>query len=250
MVLLDVTPLSLGVETLGGVMTKLIERNTTIPARREEIFTTAEDNQTGVEIVVLQGEREMARDNRVLGRFRLEGIRPAPRGVPQIRVVLDIDANGILHVTARDQETGLEQKVTISESTNLAKNEVERMVREARQYAAEDKERRLTVEAKNQADSMAYQLDRMLSELGDRVPVHERARGEQLIREVRRAVREEGTDRGQYQQLAGDLQQALQMLTAAAHQEASSASAGGGQARYGSRGRGGDDVIDAEFSER
>jgi len=148
-VLLDVTPLSLGIETLGGVMTKLIERNTTIPCRREEIFTTAEDNQTAVDIVVLQGERQMAKDNRVLGRFRLEGIPPAPRGVPQIKVTFDIDANGILKVTARDMATGKEQTVTITESTNLDKNEIDRMLREAEQHAEEDRKRKERIEAKN-----------------------------------------------------------------------------------------------------
>ncbi len=170
-VLLDVTPLSLGVETLGGVMTRLIERNTTIPSRREEIFSTAEDNQSAVDVVVLQGEREMARDNRVLGRFRLDGIRPAPRGVPQVKVVFDIDANGILSVTARDQETGKEQNVVISESTNLSKNDVEKMVNEARDHSAEDKKRRESIESRNQTDSLAYQLERSLKEFGGQGPV-------------------------------------------------------------------------------
>jgi len=207
-------------------MTRLIERNTTIPARREEVFTTAEDNQTAVEIVVLQGERELARDNRVLGRFRLEGIRPAPRGVPQIQVIFDIDANGILNVTARDRETGVEQKVTISESTNLPKAEVERMVREAQEHSSEDKDRRLTIEARNQADSLAYQLERTLKELGDRVPLHEKARCEQLIQEARQAVKDENTDRERYQRLASDLQQAIQMATAAGQERTASTAAG------------------------
>ncbi|MBP8645442.1 MAG: molecular chaperone DnaK [Syntrophobacteraceae bacterium] len=249
-VLLDVTPLSLGVETLGGVMTRLIERNTTIPARREEIFTTAEDNQTAVEIVVLQGERELARDNRVLGRFRLEGIRPAPRGVPQIQVIFDIDANGILNVTARDRETGVEQKVTISESTNLPKTEVERMVREAQEHSSEDKARRLTIEARNQADSLAYQLERTLKELGDRVPLHEKARCEQLIQEARQAVKDESTDRERYQRLASDLQQAIQMVTAASQERTASASTGPEASRGRASKQGGDDVIDAEFTEK
>jgi len=248
-VLLDVTPLSLGVETLGGVMTKLIERNTTIPARREEVFSTAEDNQTAVDIVVLQGEREMAKDNRVLGRFRLEGIRPAPRGIPQIKVTFDIDANGILNVTARDQETGKEQKVTISETTNLPKGEVERMVRDAQSHAAEDKTRRETIEARNQADSLAYQLGRTLSDLGEKVPLHEKARCDQLIEETRKAVADESVGKERYLQLASDLQQAAQMLAAAAYQQTGQAGPGAYQGER-RRPKEDDDVIDAEFTER
>ncbi|MCK8602115.1 molecular chaperone DnaK [Desulfoferrobacter suflitae] len=245
-VLLDVTPLSLGVETLGGVMTRLIERNTTIPARREEIFSTAEDNQTAVDIVVLQGEREMARDNRVLGRFRLEGIRPAPRGIPQVKVTFDIDANGILNVTARDQETGKEQRVTISESTNLPKDEVERMVNDAQSHAAEDRKRRETIEARNQADGLAYQLERTMSDLGDKVPAHEKARSEQLIEETRKAVKDESVGKERYQQLASDLQQALQMIAAAAYQQAGA----GGQQPGQQKPREEEDVIDAEYTEK
>ena len=162
-VLLDVTPLSLGVETLGGVMTKLIERNTTIPVRRSEVFSTAEDNQTAVDIHVLQGERELARDNRTLGHFRLEGIAPAPRGLPQVEVSFDIDANGILTVTARDKTTGKEQSITISGSTQLSKEEIDRMVTDAQQHASEDRQRREEVEARNHADAMAYQVERQVA---------------------------------------------------------------------------------------
>ena len=259
-VLLDVTPLSLGVETLGGVMTKLIERNTTIPTRREEVFSTAEDNQTAVDVVVLQGEREMARDNRVLGRFRLEGIRSAPRGLPQVKVTFDIDANGILSVTARDQETGKEQAITISESTNLSKDEVEKMVSNAQAHADEDKRRRETIEARNNADTLAYQLERSLREIGDKVPVNEKARSEALIEETRKAVKDENTAKERFQQLASDLQQASQMIAAAAYQQAGAGAAhedrpGAGRQDY-ARGEdrprpgGGDDVIDAEFTER
>ena len=162
-VLLDVTPLSLGLETLGGVMTKVIERNTTIPARRTETFSTAEDNQTAVDVVVLQGERELAADNRQLARFRLEGIRPAPRGVPQVEVTFDIDANGILNVSARDKDTGAEQQVTITESTNLDQGEIERMVREAEEHAAEDRRRREEIDARNELDSLAYRVEQLLA---------------------------------------------------------------------------------------
>jgi len=258
-VLLDVTPLSLGIETLGGVMTKLIERNTTIPCRREEIFTTAEDNQTAVDIVVLQGEREMAKDNRVLGRFRLEGIPPAPRGVPQIKVTFDIDANGILKVTAKDMATGKEQTVTITESTNLDKSEIERMIKEAEQYAEEDRKRKEKVEARNQTDSLAYQLEKTLKDLGDKVPVNEKARCEKLVEDARAAINDENTTTERFKQLAGDLQQALHMLAAAAYQQASGAqqqAGSGSEAQAGGAGSstqgsgGSDDVIDAEFTEK
>ena len=176
--LLDVTPLSLGIETLGGVMTKVIERNTTIPARRTEVFSTAEDNQSAVDVVVLQGERERAADNRVLGRFRLENIRPAPRGVPQIEVTFDIDANGILNVSARDKDTGAEQRITISESSNLDQSEVERMIADAERHRDEDRRLRELTDARNALDAAAYQVERLLAERGDAVPVHEKARAE------------------------------------------------------------------------
>ena len=250
-VLLDVTPLSLGVETLGGVMTKLIDRNTTIPCRREEVFSTADDNQTAVDIVVLQGEREIASDNRVLGRFRLEGIAPAPRGAAQIKVSFDIDANGILNVTAKDEATGKSQTVTITESTNLDKNEVDRMVREAEQHAASDKQRRETIDARNNTDSLANQLERLLADLGDKVPVHERSRCEQLIADAREAVKNENTDKQRHIQIASDLQQALSMVGAAAYQQQGGA-AGQPSEDDGRAGGAGndDDVVDAEFTER
>src|SRR6187200_858409 len=203
--LLDVTPLSLGLETQGGVMTKVIDRNTTIPARRTEIFSTAEDNQSAVDVVVLQGERERAADNRVLARFRLENIRPAPRGTPQIEVTFDIDANGILHVSARDMDTGAEQKVTISETSNLDQAEVERMVKDAEAHRSDDAQLRELVDARNELDALAHQVERRLDELGDAVPSHERARAEMLVTDARQAVSEEASlDR--IRTLVGELQ--------------------------------------------
>jgi molecular chaperone DnaK len=239
--LLDVTPLSLGVETQGGVMTKVIERNTTIPARRSEVFSTAEDNQSAVDIVVLQGERERAADNRVLGRFRLENIRPAPRGVPQIEVTSDIDANGILNVSARDRDTGAEQRITISESSNLDKAEVERMVADAEQHRTEDTQLRQAVDARNELDGVAYQVERRLAELGESVPVHEKARAEMLVAEARQAVKEEAPlDR--LRSLTAELQSVFHGLGASG--PGSGPSDGGAPPP----GAADDDVIDAEFT--
>jgi molecular chaperone DnaK len=253
--LLDVTPLSLGIETLGGVMTKLIERNSTIPTRKAEIFSTADDNQAAVDIHVLQGERELARDNRTLGKFRLEGIAPAPRGLPQIEVTFDIDANGILNVTAKDMATAKEQKITISGSTSLDKNEIDRMIKDAEQHATEDKRRRELVEARNQADSLAYSVERSTSELGDRIPPHEKARAESLIAEIRSAVKDESTPIDRLRQLTSDLQQLAHSLASAAYGQASAAGAGAGQGASGQTGGGpsgygggDDDVIDAEYT--
>ncbi len=241
-VLLDVTPLSLGLETLGGVMTKIVERNTTVPVRRTEVFSTADDNQTAVDIHVLQGERELARDNRTLGHFRLEGIRPAPRGTPQIEVTFDIDANGILTVTAKDRDTGKEQKITISGSTQLSKEEVERMVRDAQVHAEEDRRHREEVEARNNADAMAHQVEKQLRELGDRAPANEKARAEQMINQVRELVRTQSTDIAQLKQLTGDLQQILYGLTSAAASQNQQTGQPGQEEP-----RGPDDVVDADF---
>ena len=251
--LLDVTPLSLGVETLGGVMTKLIERNSTIPTRKTEVFSTAEDNQSAVDIHVLQGERELARDNRTLGQFRLEGIAPAPRGLPQVEVTFDIDANGILNVTARDTATGKEQKITISGSTSLDKNEIDQMIRDAQAHASEDKARRELVEARNAADSLAYSVERSIKDVGDRVPAHERARAESLISDIRNALKDESTTLDRLRQLTSDLQQVSQSLANAAYSQASAAGAGaGGSGSSGGGGGGGgsadDEVIDAEYT--
>src|SRR5437667_3653542 len=193
--LLDVTPLSLGVETLGGVMTKLIDRNTTIPARKSEIFSTAEDSQPAVEIHVLQGERELARDNKSLGHFRLEGIAPAPRGIPQIEVTFDIDANGILNVTARDKATGREQKITITASSGLSKEEIDRMVRDAEMHAQEDLQRKEEIEVRNRADSVAYQAERTLRDVGDKISAGLRTELEEKIRAVRDALSQNDVSR-------------------------------------------------------
>jgi molecular chaperone DnaK len=216
-VLLDVTPLSLGVETLGGVMTKLIERNTTIPTRKSEIFSTAADGQTAVDIHVLQGEREMAGDNMTLGRFRLEGIPPAPRGTPQIEVTFDIDANGIMNVSAQDKATGKEQRITITASTNLSKDEVEKMVNEAERHADEDKRRREMVEVKNQADGLAYSAEKTLSDLGDKIDDIQRQRIEGLISDLRDAHSKEEIER--MQSIMNELQQELYKVSQAAYGE-------------------------------
>jgi molecular chaperone DnaK len=248
-VLLDVTPLSLGVETLGGVMTKLIERNTTIPVRRSEVFSTAEDNQSAVDIHVLQGERELARDNRTLGHFRLEGIAPARRGTPQIEVSFDIDANGILTVTARDKNTGKEQSITISGSTQLSKEEIDRMVADAQQHATEDRQRREEVEARNHADSIAYQVERQVHELGDRAPMHERARAEDMIQQIRQLVQDQSTDVARLRQLSSDLQQLAAGLAATGYAQATSGADSEGQDGR-QQGSATDEVIDAEFKPR
>ncbi|HVL05835.1 MAG TPA: molecular chaperone DnaK [Acidimicrobiales bacterium] len=242
--LLDVTPLSLGVETLGGVMTKVIERNTTIPARRAEVFSTAEDNQSGVDIVVLQGERERAADNRVLGRFRLENIRPAPRGVPQVEVTFDIDANGILNVTARDKDTGASQAITISGTTNLDQGEVERMVADAERHRAEDARTRQLIDARNELDATAYQVERRLAEVGEAVAVHDKARAEMLVADARQAVAEEA-DLDRLRSLTSELQQLYHGLGAGAAAGAATGAAGNGGPSAAARD---DDVIDAEFT--
>ena len=242
--LLDVTPLSLGLETLGGVMTKVIDRNTTIPARRTEVFSTAEDNQSAVDVVVLQGERERASDNRVLARFRLENIRPAPRGVPQIEVTFDIDANGILHVSARDQDTGAEQKVTISETSNLDQSEIERMIADAEAHRSEDTALRELVDARNELDSVAYQVQKSLETSGDSIAEHDRARAEILLGDARTALEEQAPiDR--LRSLTGELHQLNQALAASARSTAPPPASGASDAAAGADD---DDVIDADFT--
>ncbi|MGG6237001.1 molecular chaperone DnaK [Nodosilinea sp. AN01ver1] len=248
--LLDVTPLSLGVETLGGVMTKLIPRNTTIPTKKSEVFSTAQDGQTNVEIKVLQGEREMASDNKSLGTFQLSGIPAAPRGVPQIEVIFDIDANGILNVTAKDKGTGKEQTITISGASTLDENEVERMVKDAEANAAADKERREHIDLKNQADSLAYQAEKQLSDMGDKVPAADKEKAEGQIKSLRDAIAAEDFDT--IKTLTGELQQTLYSISTNLYQQAGGDAEGaapGADATPGDSSGGGDDVIDAEFSE-
>ncbi|MBD1887541.1 molecular chaperone DnaK [Microcoleus vaginatus] len=248
--LLDVTPLSLGVETLGGVMTKIIPRNTTIPTKKSETFSTAVDGQTNVEIHVLQGEREMANDNKDLGTFRLDGVPPAPRGVPQIEVTFDIDANGILNVAAKDKGTGKEQSISITGASTLPSNEVERMVKEAESNASADKERRERIDRKNQADSQAYQIEKQLAELGDKVPAADKTKIEGLLKDLREAITSEDDDR--IKTLTTELQQAFYAVSSNLYQQAGGPTDGaGGPGGYGDGGPtgGGDDVIDADFTE-
>lgn len=238
--LLDVTPLSLGVETLGGVMTTLIERNTTIPVKKSQIFSTAEDGQTAVDIHVLQGERPMAADNMSLGRFRLDGIPPAPRGVPQIEVVFDIDANGILNVTATDKATGREQRVTITASTNLSKAEIDRLIQEANQHKAEDQRRRELAEVRNLADNVAYQAEKMVKEQSG---LTETVRGELQSKaaELRKAMN--GEDIAHIRRLSDDLQRSLASATTASSGSASAGGNGSGS------GRSEGEVVEGEFRE-
>jgi len=251
--LLDVTPLSLGLETLGGVMTPLIERNTTIPVRKTETFSTAEDNQTAVDVHVLQGERPMAADNMSLGRFRLEGLPPAPRGLPQVEVTFDIDANGILNVLARDKATGREQKVTITASTNLSKSEIERMVQQSREHEVEDRQRRELVEARNQADTLAYQTDKTLNELGDKVSGDERPKIQAKINDLREAVK--GEDVARIKRGSDDLQNALHALSQQLYAQpaagpAASGNGHGPQPGYDQAGPDGEgEVVEGEFRE-
>ena len=251
--LLDVTPLSLGVETLGGVMTKMITRNTTIPTKKTEVYSTAVDGQTNVEIHVLQGEREMASDNKSLGTFRLDGIPPSPRGVPQIEVTFDIDANGILSVTAKDKGSGKEQSISITGASTLSDNEVEKMVKDAESNAATDKEKREKIDLKNQAETLVYQSEKQLGELGDKVGAEDKAKVESSSAKLKEAIAKEDFDTMKSE--LETLQQALYAAGAAVYQQAAGAEAGG--AAPGGNGAGADaaspassdDVIDAEFTE-
>jgi len=209
--LLDVTPLSLGVETLGGVLTKMIERNTTIPVRKTETYSTAADSQTAVDIHILQGERPMAADNMSLGRFRLDGIPPAPRGIPQVEVTFDIDANGILNVTAKDKATGKEQKVTVTASTNLNKDEIARKVEEAKKYETDDKKRREVIDARNTADSLVYQTEKALRDLGEKVSSEERGKIESKVSDLKQAT--QGDDLNRIKKATDELQNVFYALS-------------------------------------
>ena len=244
--LLDVTPLSLGLETMGGVMTKLVERNTTIPARRSEIFSTAADNQPAVDVVVLQGEREAAADNRVLAHFKLDDIGRAQRGVPQIEVTFDIDANGIVNVSARDKASGATQQITISESTNLSKMEIERMVSDAEENRAVDRRLRELIDARNELDSVAYQVEHRLAELGAQAAMHDRARAELLVVEARQMVESHSDDLNGLRSHTSELQQVFHGLAPDSGPVGASVGADGD--RSGSETHPGDHVIDAEFT--
>jgi molecular chaperone DnaK len=253
MVLLDVTPLSLGVETLGGVMTVLIPRNTTIPTEKKEIFSTAADNQTEVTIHVLQGEREFARDNRTLGRFNLQGLPPAPRGLPQVEVAFKIDANGILSVSAKDMATAKVQSIEITGSSGLSKDEVSKMQHDAEAHAEEDKKRREVIDLKNQGDSMAYQMEKMLKDAGEKVPASDRGDVESGVSALREALK--GDDAQAIKRAMENLEKAGHKVAAAMYQQqapgaAAGPSAGPQQAppkEEPKGGKGGEEVIDAEY---
>ena len=248
--LLDVTPLSLGIETLGGVCTKIIERNTTIPTSKSQVFSTAADNQPAVEIHVLQGEREMAAGNKTLGRFSLTDIPPAPRGVPQIEVTFDIDSNGIVHVSAKDLGTGKSQNITIQSDSGMSKDDIDRMVKEAEAHAAEDKAQKESIEIRNNADSMVYQAEKLIKEMGDKAEAGQVEKAKAAIEKVKEALK--GTDTEAIKKATEELQEPLHAISAAAYQQAQQAAGGqqGGQAgQQQSSGKQDDDVIDAEFTE-
>ena len=261
LLLLDVTPLSLGLETMGGVCTKIIERNTTIPPKKSQIFSTAADNQSAVDIVVLQGEREFAKDNKQLGTFRLDGIAPAPRGVPQIEVTFDIDQNGIVHVTAKDLGTGKEQDIKITASTNMSKEDIDKAVKEAEQYAEDDKKRREEVDTKNNAESLCFQCENALKEFGDKVPADEKSAIESKIADLRSALG--GNDAAAIKAKSDDLQQAFYALSSKVYQQNGGQPGAdpnmGGSAGFNSAdpnmggnpngGSGDDGVVDADFKE-
>jgi molecular chaperone DnaK len=245
--LLDVTPLSLGIETEGGVMTRLVEKNTTIPAERKQTFSTAADNQTAVTIRVFQGEREMAADNRLLGQFNLEGIPPAPRGLPQIEVKFDIDANGILNVSAKDLGTGKEQSVRIEQSSGLNETEIEKMRKDAELHAEEDKKKRQLAELRNQADSMAYQVEKLIKEHGDKMTDADKAPIEAAIKKARDVAKTDNADA--IKSAVSELEQASHALSKAMYEKQQGAAGGPADAAAGGDGKkpGDEEVVDAEF---
>ena len=251
LLLLDVTPLSLGLETMGGVCTKIIERNTTIPTKKSQIFSTAADNQSAVDINVLQGEREFAKDNKQLGMFRLDGIAPAPRGIPQIEVTFDIDANGIVHVSAKDLGTGKEQNITITSSTNMSKEDIDKAVKEAEAFAAEDKKKKEEVDARNQADQMVFQCEKSLGEFGDKISADEKSSVQAKIDALKEALK--GTDieaiKAKQKELETEFQGVATKVYQQAAAQAQQAQAGPDMGAADSTSTGGDDVIDAEFSD-
>ncbi len=254
LLLLDVTPLSLGVETMGGVMTKIIDRNTTIPTKKSQIFSTAADNQPQVEINVLQGEREFARDNKQLGRFILSGIAPAPRGIPQIEVTFDIDSNGIVNVSAKDLGTGKEQKVTITSNTNMSKEDIEKAVQEAEKYAAEDKKRREAVDAKNEAESMAYAAEKLINENGDKIDSSDKSDVEAKVAAVKSAIATD--DAEQIKSAKADLEKTIQGVSTKLYQQGTAAAQASaeptpdmGGADYSSNDSGDGNVYDADFKD-
>ena len=259
---LDVTPLSLGLETMGGICTKIIERNTTIPTKKSQIFSTAADNQSAVDINVLQGEREFAKDNKQLGMFRLDGIAPAPRGVPQIEVTFDIDANGIVHVSAKDLGTGKEQNITITSSTNMSKDDIDKAVKEAEAYAAEDAKKKEDVDARNAADQLCFQAEKSLGEFGDKVDAADKSACQAKIDALKEALK--GTDIEAIKAKHKELEETFQGVATKVYQQAAQAQqAAGGAAGFdpnnmgganggnngGASNNGGDDVIDAEFTD-
>jgi molecular chaperone DnaK len=244
--LLDVTPLSLGIETLGGVCTKLIERNTTIPTKKSQIFSTAADNQTSVEINVLQGEREMAQHNKSLGRFHLDGIAPARRGVPQIEVTFDIDANGIVNVSAKDMGTGKVQHITITASSNLSKDEIDRAVKEAEQFAAEDAKRKEEIDTRNAGDQMVYQTEKTMSELGDKLEAADKAEIEEALSKLKTAL--SGTDMAVIKSATEELQQAFYKVSEKLYAQTGDPNAQGGfDPGAAGGGSGGDQYYDADY---
>jgi molecular chaperone DnaK len=252
--LLDVTPLSLGIETLGGVMTRLIDKNSTIPTKKSEIFTTAEDNQPAVSIHVLQGEREMAADNKTLGRFELVGIPPAPRGTPQIEVTFDIDANGIVEVSARDSASGKQQSIRITHSSGLTPEEIERLVKDAALHAEEDRNKKELAELRNSADALIYTSEKTLGELGDSVASELRAEAEQAIADLKQAIKNENSQ--QIKRRTESLTQTVHRLAASAYQQASPGgqqhdfrAAGSSNPATESSSRGGEEIVDAEYEE-